>query len=50
MALKNFDWPFFRGFLLAIIKLPEIILYSFKVRKSFIKSDKEVIKNIKNYV
>lgn len=42
MAVKNHDWPFFKGFLLAIIKLPEIILYSFKVQKSFIKSDKEV--------
>lgn len=50
MAIKNLDWSFFKGFLLAIIKLPQILESSAKIKKSFIKSDKEVIKNIEYYV
>ena len=41
-ALFSFDWAFWLGFILAIIKLPQVISSRWKIRKLFVKSDKEI--------
>ncbi len=44
-ALIRGDWNFFVGFCLAFLRLPQVILSSFKAQKYFIKSDKEIVKD-----
>ncbi|OGK30439.1 hypothetical protein A3F29_00340 [Candidatus Roizmanbacteria bacterium RIFCSPHIGHO2_12_FULL_33_9] len=45
-AFLKFDVPFFLGFLKALILLPKIIQSSFKVQKVFVKSDREVLREL----
>lgn len=42
-ALVRLDVAFFIGFFSALIKLPKVIKFSFKAKKQFVRSDKEVV-------
>lgn len=46
-AILNSDWAFCLGLFEALILLPKVIKFSFKVGKRFILSDAEVINNLK---
>lgn len=44
-ALSNRDWPFFLGFFRAFILLPKIIESSIKVKRQFLRTDNEIVKD-----
>ena len=45
-ALLREDWAFFIGFYNALVLLPKIIKSSIKLKKTFVKKDKELITQI----
>lgn len=44
-ALIRGDFVFFVGFCLAFLRLPQVIISSFRAQKYFIKSDQDIVKN-----